>query len=640
MRPSTASPAPGAAADGSAGQVADDASAAARCSFTNPVLPGTHPDPSVCRVPGVAGAPDDYYLVTSTFEHFPGLPVFHSHDLVTWTQVGHAIHRRDQVDLGSVPSSGGLYAATIRHHDGTFHIVTTLVHTRGQGGHLLVTATDPAGPWSDPVWLDGDGIDPSLFFDDQPDGTARVWLTATRLADPGEWDQQTEVWLRELDLAAGALVGPERVLWTGALHGAVWAEGPHLYRVGDHYYLLASEGGTEHRHAVSVARADAVTGPYTGNPANPVLTHRHLGRDFPVVGVGHADLVETAAGEWWMVLLGSRPYGGYFPNLGRETFLAPVVWEGGWPVVAPGVGHVAGAFPRPDVGARPRGAGIPPAGVGSGDARPAADVATSVDGPRSDEPGRVDVTVPLGGPDPAARPGRGDTAGAVVVRETFDASRGDALGLSWNQVRTGDRFWSLTERPGRLRLALLPATLSDVATPAFLGRRQQHKDMSLTVRLDLDPAGPDEWAGLAARQSEDAWIAAVVTRAAPAAASAGAPGDGRAPLAPDGTGRRGREVLVVERFGGAEKVVGRAPLGPLGLAEGPVDVALRAVGQRYAFGVETAHGFHEVATVHGGRLSSPEAGGFLGVWVGVYATARGMRTATVADVERVEYRGR
>lgn len=555
-------------------------------TFTNPVLPGTHPDPSVCRVPGVTRAdgtvaPDDYYLVTSTFEYFPGLPVFHSHDLVTWTQAGHAIHRTDQVDLSTVPSSGGLYAATIRHHDGTFYVVTTLVHTQGRGGHLLVTATDPAGPWSDPVWLEGDGIDPSLFFDDS---TARVWLTATRLADPGEWEGQTEVWLRELDLAAGALVGPEHVLWRGALHGAVWAEGPHLYRVGDHYYLLASEGGTEHRHAVSVARADTVTGPYTGNPANPILTHRHLGRDFPVVGVGHGDLVETAAGEWWMVLLGSRPYGGYFPNLGRETFLAPVVWEDGWPVVAPGVGHVAGSFPRPDVGAQLPGSGSPAGVVG--------------------QPSGV---------------------GAVVVHETFDGS-GEGLDLAWNQVRTGERFWSLTERPWHLRLPLLPATLSDVATPAFLGRRQQHADMDLTVRVDVDPAGPDEWAGLAVRQSEEAWIAAVVTRAAPADDSAGAVG--------------GREVLVVERFGGEEVVVGRAALEPLGLAEGPVDVVLHATGQEYALGVRTLRGFHAVATVHGGRLSSPEAGGFLGVWVGPYATGRGTTTATVADVECVEYRGR
>jgi len=431
------------------------------------------------------------------------------------------------------------------------------------------------------VWLEGDGIDPSLFVDDS---TGRVWFTATRLADPGEWEGQTEVWLRELDLAAGALVGPEHVLWRGALHGAVWAEGPHLYRVGDHYYLLASEGGTEHHHAVCVARADAVTGPYTGNPANPVLTHRHLGRDFPVVGVGHADLVQTAAGEWWMLLLGSRPYGGYFPNLGRETFLAPVVWEDGWPVVAPGVGRVAASFPVPDVGARLPGSGSPAEVVG--------------------QPSGV---------------------GAVVVHETFDGA-GEELDLVWNQVRTGDRFWSLTERPWHLRLPLLPATLSDVATPAFLGRRQQHPDMDLTVRVDVDPAGPDEWAGLAVRQSEEAWIAAVVTRAAPADDSAGAAG--------------GREVLVVERFGGEEVVVGRAALEPLGLAEGAVDVVLHATGQEYALGVRTLVGFHAVATVHGGRLSSPEAGGFLGVWVGPYATGRGTTTATVADVECVEYRGR
>lgn len=287
-------------------------------NVVNPVLPGCHPDPSVCRV----GA--DFYLVTSTFEYFPGIPVFHSRDLVHWRPIGHVLDRPSQVDLGTVASSEGIFAATIRHHQGRFYVVTTLVGGTDRGGTFVVTATDPAGPWSDPVWLDdAPGVDPSLFFDD--DG--RAWCTGTRLAEPGEWEGQTDVWLREFDAAQLTLTGPEHLLWRGALHGAVWAEGPHLYTVDGRYYLLAAEGGTEHGHAVSVARADHVTGPYTGNPANPVFTHRHLGRDFPVVGVGHADLVRTAEGHWWAVLLGSRPYGGYHPNLGRETFLVPVRWR-------------------------------------------------------------------------------------------------------------------------------------------------------------------------------------------------------------------------------------------------------------------------------------------------------------------------
>ena len=316
----------------------------------NPVLSGCYPDPSVTRVGG------DYYLVTSSFEYFPGLPVFHSTDLETFTQIGNAVDRADQLDLSGVPSSGGLYAATIRHHDGVFFIVCTLVGSPGTGGHFLLTSTDPAGPWSDPVWLDGDGIDPSLFFDDD-DG--RTWFTATRPARTPAWPDQTEVWLREFDPVAQTLVGDEHVLWTGAVVGAVWAEGPHLYRRDGWYYLLASEGGTEFHHAVTVARSRVVTGGYTGDPANPVLTHRTLGHGHPVTNVGHADLVETPDGGWAAVLLGSR---GLDSTLGRESFRVPVVWEHGWPVFAPGVGQVllgepatpARAMPGPLEWSRPR----------------------------------------------------------------------------------------------------------------------------------------------------------------------------------------------------------------------------------------------------------------------------------------------
>ncbi|WP_157601941.1 glycoside hydrolase family 43 protein, partial [Promicromonospora kroppenstedtii] len=307
---------------------------------SNPILPGCYPDPTICRV----GA--EYYLVTSTFEYFPGLPVFRSRDLVHWEQIGHAVDRPGQLDMQGIASSGGLYAPTLRHHDGTFWLVCTLVDQQdsSRGGNFVLTATDPAGPWSDPVWLGEDGIDPSLFFDD--DG--RVWLHGTRLAREPEWHDQTEVWLRELDPATMRLAGPEHVLWRGAVLGAVWAEGPHLYRVDGTYYLLAAEGGTEFHHAISVARSDSVTGPYVGNRANPVLTHRHLGRDVDVVGVGHADLVEAPDGSWWAVLLGMRPYGGYHYNLGRETFLVPVTWEDGWPVFAPGQGRVPMVVEVPD----------------------------------------------------------------------------------------------------------------------------------------------------------------------------------------------------------------------------------------------------------------------------------------------------
>lgn len=410
----------------------------------NPILPGSHPDPSVCR------AGEDYYLVTSTFEYFPGLPVYHSRDLVHWRPLGHVLDRPGQLDLDGVRPSGGLFAPTIRHHDGTFYVVCTLVDGPRRSGNFLVTASDPAGPWSDPVWLEGaPGFDPSLLFDE--DG--RVWFHGTRqlpLARTG----RTEVWLRELDLRRRALTGRRRALWTGALVDALWAEGPHVYRVGGRYVLVAAEGGTSGDHAVTAARAERVTGPYEGCPRNPLLTHRHLGASHPVVGPGHADLVETPAGEWWAVLLARRAYGGPFTNLGRETFLVPVVWEDGWPVFCPGVGQ---------------------------------------------------VPMELAGPDLPAHPWP-----AQPVRDDFDAP---ALAPAWSVVRTPrEESWTLRERPGHLRLRLRPPSLADRDHPSFVARRQQHADFGAMCVLDFAPAGEDECAGLALRLDDDHHVLLVVSR--------------------------------------------------------------------------------------------------------------------------------
>lgn len=298
----------------------------------NPILPGCYPDPSICRVG------EDFYLVSSTFEYLPGLPVHRSRDLVNWELVGHAIDRPSMLDFAGLASSSGLYAPTIRHHDGLFWLICTLVDQRHpeRGGHFLLTAAQASGPWSDPIWIGGGGIDPSLFFDD--DG--RAWVHATRPARSPEWDQQTEVWLRELDLGSLTLSDEEHVIWSGAVRGAVWAEGPHLYKVDGEYVLLAAEGGTAFHHAVVVAKSSAITGPYIGNRANPVLTHRHLGQGADIAAVGHADLVQAVDGSWWSVLLATRPTEDSVDLLGRETFVVPVLWEDGWPVFAPGEGRV------------------------------------------------------------------------------------------------------------------------------------------------------------------------------------------------------------------------------------------------------------------------------------------------------------
>ncbi|MBW8764216.1 MAG: family 43 glycosylhydrolase [Microbacterium sp.] len=510
----------------------------------NPILPGCHPDPSICRVDG------EYFVVTSSFEYLPGLPIHRSTDLARWELIGHAVDRPGMLDMAGMASSSGLYAPTLRHHDGLFWVICTLVDQNdpARGGNFVITATDPAGPWSEPVWLGADGIDPSLFFDD--DG--RAWVQGTRLARSPQWHDQTEIWLREFDPEARALTGPEHVIWRGALIGAVWAEGPHLYKVDGRYHLVAAEGGTEMHHAVSVARADAVTGPYVGNPANPVLSHRQLGRTADVVAVGHADLVQAADDSWWAVLLGMRPYGGLHANLGRETFLVPVEWEDGWPVFAPGEGRV---------------------------------------------PDQVEV--------PFAGEGRQERSATIAP----DDGR-------WTSVRAlpGEVADAVD---GEWLLPIRPEGPTDPQPFAFLGVRQQHPDLDFTLRMSGRLA-PGEETGLLIRQSERDHVRLAVL------------GGGEADAA--------RITATLVRAGGSAEQGTITLTGPL--AEG-VELTCRARGQDYELlaGVEGSQPLR-VATVDGTSLDSFSSGGFLGLWLGAYATSVAAETDSVVRVARVEYHPR
>ncbi|WP_044238350.1 glycoside hydrolase family 43 protein [Flexithrix dorotheae] len=274
-------------------------------TYRNPVIPGFYSDPSVCRVG------EDYYLVTSTFEYFPGVPVFHSKDLIHWEQIGHVIHRKEQI-----PKDLNIFAPTLRYNNGVFYMITTNVSTRG---NFFVTANHPSGPWSDPVWIDVSGIDPDLFFDD--DG--RVYVVNSNFE------------LVEINVETGTLIGERRKIWNST--GGRYPEAPHLYKKDGFYYLMAAEGGTEEAHSVTIARSHSIWGPYIDNPGNPIVAHAHVaGMGNPIQGVGHADMVLAHDGNWWMVLHGYRSVTGYPPHhtLGRETCLVPVSWvKGGWPVV-------------------------------------------------------------------------------------------------------------------------------------------------------------------------------------------------------------------------------------------------------------------------------------------------------------------
>lgn len=302
----------------------------------NPILPGFYPDPSICSANGA------FYLVNSTFSYFPGLPIFKSTDCVHWTQIGNIIDRKEQLDYSNATVSRGLFAPTIRFYNNKFYCVCTQVD---KIGNFLVTADSPEGPWSDPIQIKGaEGIDPSLFFDD--DGTA--WYIGTRPAPEGcKYNGNWEIWIQKIDVTNGKLLGNSKGIWRGALKDCVWPEGPHIYKINGKYYLIHAEGGTGPDHAVCVARCDKIDGEWVGKKSNPILTHRHLGKNAGVVYVGHADLFQDNNKRWWMVCLASRPYGDNgerYCNLGRETFMVPVKWEDDWPVVSWETGLVENAY--------------------------------------------------------------------------------------------------------------------------------------------------------------------------------------------------------------------------------------------------------------------------------------------------------
>lgn len=300
--------------------------------YKNPVLRGFNPDPSICRVGG------DYYLVTSSFEFYPGVPVYHSRNLVHWELISYCLTRDSQLNLKKSPCSGGIYAPTLRYRDGIFYMVTTNV---SHGGNFIVHTEDIRGEWSDPCWVDQKGIDPSLLFED--DGRA---LFCSTLNSNG----RQCIALCEVNPLTGERLTETVPICYGS--GAKHPEAPHLYKIEDYYYLMMAEGGTEYGHMETIFRSRSPYGPYEACPHNPILTHRDFSGS-PIQAAGHADLVEDACGNWWMVCLGIRPLptGVLLHNLGRETFLAPVVWDrNGWPVVGSN-GRIAqemeGSLPAP-----------------------------------------------------------------------------------------------------------------------------------------------------------------------------------------------------------------------------------------------------------------------------------------------------
>ena len=327
-------------------------------TFINPIINGGYPDPSIVRVE------NDFYIVNSSFEYFPALPIHHSKDLVNWELIGYGIDRPSQgtgkVNLYDVQQQGGIHAPSIRYHDGLFYIVTTNVYSPVDKSkptemvNFILTAKNPAGPWSDPYVIEGaPGIDPDIFFDDN----GKVWFVGTHDTGNPNKNGIGEIWIQELDLNNWKLKGQRHSIWRGACGGCC-VEGPHIYKQYGRYYLMVAEGGTSYNHAVMIASSKNIEGPYDSNPKNPILTSRHLSNNNWVHSTGHADLVQLKDNRWYMVSLGIRNEMDSTSNMGRETHLMPVVWEEAWdnwvevekgrwepviikwPVVAPNTGKV------------------------------------------------------------------------------------------------------------------------------------------------------------------------------------------------------------------------------------------------------------------------------------------------------------
>jgi xylan 1,4-beta-xylosidase len=495
--------------------------------YTNPIIPGFYPDPSICRVG------EDFYLVTSSFEYFPGVPIFHSRDLVHWRQLGHCLSRPEQLPLAKAGCSGGIYAPTIRYHAGRFYTITTNVSIPA---HVLVWADDPAGPWSDPLLLRMGGIDPSLLFDD--DG--RVYMQATGRGG---------IVQRELDITTGEWRSEERMIWAGT--GGAAPEAPHLYHINGQYYLMIAEGGTEYGHMETIARADNPWGPFEPCPRNPILTMRSLAT--PIRSTGHADLVQDPQGNWWLVCLGVRPTS-YppFHHLGRETMLTPVVWDGdGWPVIGDG--------------------------------------------------GRIHLE--MEGPDLPAHP-----LPALPARDDFDAP---TLGLAWNYLRNPySENYSLTARPGWLRLTGSALTLNDVDSPAFIGRRLQHFACQIRTRLDFVPATDGDEAGLTALMNATHHYEVALTL------------------------RAGQRVAIVRRRIGSLVV----EVAQAAVADGPVTLGIDSTAEWLTFGLVAGDGtFTPLAQGETRYLATEVAGGFTGVYLGLYATGTGQAASRPADFDWFDY---
>lgn len=517
----------------------------AQNTFRNPVLPGFHPDPSLCRVG------DDYYMVTSSFEWFPGLPIFHSKDLVNWEQIGHVLNRPSQLQMKTgLKASRGLWAPTIRYHNGLFYVVCTAT---GCGGNLIVTAKNPEGPYSEPIFIeDAPGIDPSLFFDD--DG--KVWYCGSINGDnkipPRRWPEEDRIYVQQIDVTTGKFVGERHIVTSGYAVNSPNAEAPHIYKIDGKYYLIIAEGGTWENHSVSVFAADCPVGPYTPFISNPALTHRHLGKDVDITTIGHTDLVQTQYGDWYAVMLGVRPVEGY-NMLGRETFLTSVEFQDGKPVFNPGVGRVLMEDKFPNL-------------------------------PES----------------PVVQPS---------VRDEFDV---DSLQYCWNFLRTPFSRWYKME-DSNLVIRLRPEKSTELVNPSLIARRVDAHRFEAMTCMCFKPHADNEEAGMIIMQNDRFQYRLVLV----------------------GKGHNPQELRLIQVNKGVEEVLANVPY-----KENQVVLGIQGDGLKYSFLYGSSENNLQCLqnNVDATICSTNIAKGFIGPFVGMYASSNGSdskRTATFCWFEYV-----
>lgn len=498
--------------------------------FQNPVIRGVNPDPSIVRVGS------DYYVVTSSFSYFPGCPIYHSRDLVNWELIGYALNRPSQFSPARNHGHPQLYAATLRYHDGRFYVITTDVNG---GGNFYVWATNPAGPWSEPVYVDQGQFDPSLFFDD--DG--KVYYTRR-----GPFSSK-DIVQAEIDIKTGRLLTPLRSIGKGMVSDD--AEGPHLYKANGWYYLSEAEGGARFLHMETVGRSRSPWGPFAPSPGNPWLSQLKAYWN-PVKSAGHADLVDTPDGHWWAVYLATRhaDYGAF--SLGRETFLAPVTWRDGWPTVK-----------QQDISQ------------------------LTVHEP----------TLPLH-PWPAQ-----------PERDDFDNS---TLGLQWELLTLPSaNEYSLTERPGYLRLHGLASPPGSNEASAFVARRQTEWQGSVSTRMEFSPAKANEEAGLIVYMSDKYHYEIYKSL------------------------KEGQPVIELRKVVGDISVV----TATVPVAAGPVWLKVEFDPARYNFFYATKQGEWKPLGSGIQRLIASEvADVWTGMMLGMYSTGNGQASTTPADFDWFDYK--